>query len=335
MDDGFPCSSTNTSGTGHSSHASGISLNMDSTNRPRNHLVTDATQPFQFTYQQYGKPVTITVNQTAEEDTWPGGALWDIGVLLSHVMVGIASGTVLPSQKSVNLPSRIYEVIEATNSSNKADWTVLELGCGVGLTGLVAAAALGTQLTILTDLEVVVNQVTQPNLEINSSLSAEGKKKPYRCLNAGKRGRAMALPLCWGVEEDEANVAAMFLEHTKSTQKSKAAKKKKKGGAGSDGNDGDDMSKPSLIIIGDVAYQHKPGAPSHFDALVSTLMKFLGPKTLVIFGTRMRMPASADLLEMFNNHMEECCEPIPADEIDTSFGKFKHQITIHMFRQRR
>lgn len=210
----------------------------------------------------------------------------------------------------------------------------------MGLTGLVAAAALGTQLTILTDLEVVINQVTQPNLEINSSLaSSEGKKKkkPYRLLNAGKRGRAMALPLYWGMEEDELIVASMFLEHTKSTQKSRATKKKKKGAAGSNsiGNGDDDMSKPSLIIIGDVAYQHKPGAPSHFDALVSTLMKFLGPKTLVIFGTRMRMPASADLLEMFNNHMEECCEPIPADEIDASFGKFKHQITIHMFRQRR
>ncbi|KAL3937175.1 MAG: hypothetical protein SGBAC_007659 [Bacillariaceae sp.] len=308
------------------------------TNKPRNHLVTDATQPFDFTYQQYGKPVQIVVNQTPEEDTWPGGALWDIGVLLSHVMVGIASGTVLPSQKSVHLPKRIFEAIEAINSSNKADWTVLELGCGVGLTGLVAAAALGTQLTILTDLEVVVDQVTQPNLEINSSLSSEGKKKPYRLLNAGKRGRAMALPLCWGIEEDEANVAAMFLEHTKSSQKSRVTKKtkKKKGSAGSKSaeNDSEDLSKPSLIIIGDVAYQHKPGAPSHFDVLVSTLLKFLGPKTLVIFGTRMRMPASADLLEMFNTHMDECCEPIPADEIDASFGKFKHQITIHMFRQR-
>ncbi|CAJ1959097.1 unnamed protein product [Cylindrotheca closterium] len=312
---------------------------MTSTNRPRNHLVTDATQPFDFTYQQYGKPVKIVVNQTPEEDTWPGGALWDIGVLLSHVMVGIASGTVLPSQKTVNLPNRIFEAIEATNSSNKADWTVLELGCGVGLTGLVAAAALGTQLTILTDLEVVVDQVTQPNLEINSSLSSEGKKKPYRLLNTGKRGRAMALPLCWGIEEDEANVGSMFLEHTKSSQKSRNTKKtkKKKGPAGSNiaENDTEDLSKPSLIIIGDVAYQHKPGAPSHFDALMSTLLKFLGPKTLVIFGTRMRMPASADLLEMFNTHMEECCEPTHADEIDASFGKFKHQITIHMFRQRR
>jgi predicted nicotinamide N-methyase len=309
------------------------------TNKPRNHLVTDATQPFEFTYQQYGKPAKIVVQQTPNEDTWPGGALWDIGVLLSHTMLGLASGTVSSSSKSVTLPKRLFEAIESTNSNNKADWTVLELGCGVGLTGLVAAAALGTQLTILTDLQVVIDQVTQPNLESNSSPSSDGKNKPYRLMNAGKRGRVMAMPLCWGVEVDERAVAAIFQQNTKLAPKSRVNKnsKKKKGGPDQNNNNDnvDDISKPSLIIIGDVAYQHKPGAPSHFDVLVSTLLKFLGQNTLVVFGTRMRMPASADLLEMFSKHMEECCEPIPADEIDQSFGKFKHQITIHVFRKRR
>eukprot|EP00980_Cylindrotheca_fusiformis_P005816 scaffold1223_cov119-Cylindrotheca_fusiformis.AAC.19 len=313
-----------------------------STNRPRNHLVTDAAKPFEFVYQQYGKPAKIVVHQTPNEDTWPGGALWDIGVLLSHVMVGLGSGTLSSSFKSVSLPTRLFQAIESTNSNNKADWTVLELGCGVGLTGLVAAAVLGTQLTILTDLKVVVDKVTQPNVERNSVISAGGKHKPYRLMNTGKRGRVMAMPLCWGLEEDEKEVATILRQNTTTAAKPKSSRTSKKKKATKDhqcnkgvGIPQDDSSKPSLIIIGDVAYQHKPGAPSHFDALVSTLLKFLGHNTLVIFGTRMRMPASADLLGMFSKHMEECCAPIPADEIDQSFGKFKHQITVHVFRRRR
>jgi predicted nicotinamide N-methyase len=308
-------------------------------NRPRNYLVTDATQPFEFAWLQYGKPTEIVVQQTPNEDTWPGGALWDIGVLLSQVMVGMAAGTAPSiSSQSINLPKRLFDAVDSTNNNNKAEWTVLELGCGVGLTGLAAAAALGTQLTILTDIEVVIDQVALPNL---ISSSTEVKQKPYRLMNAGKRGRVMALPLCWGMEEDETLVAKTFQENTKRALKTRATKKgKKKRGQAQHTNTNsyenvEDTSKPNLIIIGDVAYQHKPGAPSHFDALLSTLLKFLGPQTLVVFGTRMRMPASVDLLDMFSTYMEECCEHIPADEIDPSFSNFKHQITVHVFRKRR
>ena len=47
-----------------------------------------------------------------------------------------------------------------------------------------------------------------------------------------------------------------------------------------------------------------------------------------------RMPASADLLDMFLEHMEEVTNPpIQADEIDPTFNKFKHQITIHILRK--
>jgi hypothetical protein len=56
-----------------------------STNRPRNHLVTDATGPYTFTYLQYGKPCSVTVCQTAAEETWPGGALvGDFCLLMSQ-----------------------------------------------------------------------------------------------------------------------------------------------------------------------------------------------------------------------------------------------------------
>jgi predicted nicotinamide N-methyase len=255
------------------------------------------------------------VNQTTEEETWPGGALWDIGVLLSHVVVGMAGS----DSSRVDLPSRLLQAMPSTK-----DLSVLELGCGVGLTGIVAAAALGTQLTILTDLKPVVEQVAIPNLIQNST---QGQQS-FRFTKAGKRGKITAMPLCWGDSEDEQAVAEMF---SKSIKPVKTSRKKKKG----DSIPPTDPSKPDLILIGDVAYQHKPGAPSHFDALVSTLLKFLGPQTLVVFGTRMRMPASSDLLLMFSEHMEELVSPpVAADEIDPSFGKFKHHITIHVFRKR-
>jgi hypothetical protein len=49
-----------------------------------------------------------------------------------------------------------------------------------------------------------------------------------------------------------------------------------------------------------------------------------------------RMPASADLLDMFLEHMEEVVSPpIQADEIDPTFNKVKHQITVHILRKRR
>jgi hypothetical protein len=48
------------------------------------------------------------------------------------------------------------------------------------------------------------------------------------------------------------------------------------------------------------------------------------------------MPASADLLAMFLEHMEEVTSPpIKADEIDPIFSKFKHQITIHIMKKRK
>ena len=48
------------------------------------------------------------------------------------------------------------------------------------------------------------------------------------------------------------------------------------------------------------------------------------------------MPASADLLHMFLEHMEEVTSPpIQADEIDPTFKKYKHQITIHVLKKRK
>jgi hypothetical protein len=137
------------------------------------------------------------------------------------------------------------------------------------------------------------------------------------------------MPLSWGNMDDEDDVKATF---EKSTQKHATKRKQKSCNASRKGI-------PDLILIGDVAYQHKPGAPSHFEALLSTLLKFMDDKTLVLFGTRMRMPASADLLEMFRQHMEELViPPIEAHEVDSSFGENqlgrKHNMTIHVLKLR-
>ena len=194
-------------------------------NKPRNFLVRDATKPFEFSFMQYGKPASIVVNQTAEDETWPGGALWDIGVILSSFFVELAGFQSTTKEKAkAKIPPRMLQAIP-----NIRDLTVLELGCGVGLTGIVAAAVLGTQLAILTDLDVVVEKVTDPNVELNSTLSlvGNGGHNPYRLTKAAKRGRIMATPLCWGNEEDEVAVLECFRKWTKSPAKSKRKQKGK------------------------------------------------------------------------------------------------------------
>ena len=89
-----------------------------------------------------------------------------------------------------------------------------------------------------------------------------------------------------------------------------------------------------------MAYQHKPGAPSHFEILLSTLLKFATkPNTTIVFGTRMRMPASIDLLEMLREHFDEVVNPpVEAQELDIAFHKNNlgknSMITIHIFKRK-
>ena len=249
------------------------------TNQPRNFLVRDATKPFEFSFLQYGKPASIFVEQTAQDETWPGGALWDVGVILSTFFVGLA-GFQSAKKEKTKIPTRMIQAVP-----NTKDLSVLELGCGVGLTGIVAAAVLGTQLAVLTDLDVVVEKVTEENIELNStpSIVGNGGNNPYRLTKVGKRGRIMAMPLSWGNEQHEDAVLECFRKWTKNPAKSQRKKKGK-----SKPIQTIDIGQPDMIIIGDVAYQQYPGAPSHFDVLLSTLLRFLGPNTIVVFGTRMR-----------------------------------------------
>ena len=254
-------------------------------NRPRNFLVRDATKPFDFSFMQYGKPASIIIHQTAEDETWPGGALWDVGVILSSFFVELAGfQSMKKEQAKAKIPARLLQAIP-----NIKDLTVLELGCGVGLTGIVAAAVLGTQLAILTDLDVIVERVAEPNIELNStpSIMGNGSHNPYRLTKVGKRGRIITMPLCWGNEQNEDAVLECFRKWTKSPAKSQRKQKGK-----NTQPQKIDTGQPDLIIIGDVAYQQYPGAPFHFDILLSTVLRFLGPNTLVVFGTRMRYVTS-------------------------------------------
>ncbi len=290
------------------------------TNRPRNYYITDATSPYTFTYNRYGQQKSIVVHQTPNEETWPGGALWDIGVLMAKLLVQIMD----PTTKS-RLGSNIM--------GSWKEKRILELGCGVGLTGLVAAA-MGARVTVLTDLTEVIHKVTIPNVEINTVTSGSINNKKS----------VVAIPLCWGNEEQELQCATLLdtlappLLPKKRQQHTK--KKKKKSQQQEQQKEEPPQTRqgiPDVVLIGDVAYQHKPGAPSHFDILISTTLKFADEHTIVMFGTRMRMPASADLLDLFKQHFDEVVQPpIEAHEIDPkhfSCGK-KHNITVHFFKKR-
>lgn len=306
----------------------------EETNKPRNHLIVDASTEFSFKYRQYGNVKTITVQQTPDEDTWPGGALWDIGILLAKLMVMVNT---VP-QSSSKVPNTKEEIMNVPRARLPDMWpiswkdcTILELGCGVGLTGLVGAS-LGAKLTILTDLDIVVEKVTKKNIELNKRFFSKSQK-------------VLATTLCWGNKDDELACRRLLDEaKSKPVGGTTSMKKKKK-------NKQDlqkdyisshiipETSDPSIILIGDVAYQHKPGAPSHFDILLSTLLQFATTrKTLVLFGTRMRMPASIDLLEMIREHFDELIEPIDADEIDPTFATGnlgrKSLITLHFFKRK-
>jgi predicted nicotinamide N-methyase len=285
----------------------------DDNNKPRNHLILDAAKPFFFDYTQFGSKVRMTIHQTPSAETWPGGALWDLGVILAKLLVSWTRGATYP--QATPLPN----ALSVYSTSTWKDTTVLELGCGTGLTGLVAAS-LGAKVTILTDLQVVVEQVTQRNVDENTQ-SGPTKLCGYRTTRAG--GKVVAMPLCWGnTDEEEATQRKLQeLVKPKTTFKDNAEQPK---------------IYPDWILIGDVAYQQTPGAPSHFDVLLSTLLKFVGPETKVLFGTRMRMPASLDLLDMFRSHLHEsaCVE---SHELDPGLAEIgcKHNMTIHILEQRK
>mmetsp|Transcript_3651 Transcript_3651/g.10051 ORF Transcript_3651/g.10051 Transcript_3651/m.10051 type:complete len:407 (+) Transcript_3651:84-1304(+) len=361
---------------------------------PATFFVTSADHEFGYEFHgRHGTPCRLVIRQTSHEETWPGGALWDLGVLLSHVllaMAGISTATTVTTttiddrhnsnNNSNNIDKKRHQqhVIPSWDSltqnhpnpppvdsvNNTDDWlhsillsprsTWLELGCGVGLTGLVAAAALRPALVVLTDLSVVIDQVTRLNVEENTTKAAikkGGKQKHNQQQQQQQQQRhgnkrmlgptnVVAHPLCWGNEEDQVAVQGLIQEFHQLQQKQQQGsirKGKPKGANATKAattNTTNTIGKPDVILIGDVAYQHKPGAPSHFEALHQTLRQLSHDDTILIFGTRIRMPASHDLLALFRQDMEPLLQ-LPADSVEPRWlGNVKHNMTIHFLRRK-
>ena len=278
-----------------------INGSSTSDNKPRNLLLLDASGPLTFQFRQYGTPITLTFDQTAEESTWPGGAVWDLGWVLARFFCGsVATTTTMPGQHTLRRPGVVVSNhVHQLPLVRQKLRCILELGCGVGLTGIVAAAALHPSLTLLTDLRVVVDRVTHPNV-LRNTVRTTG------VLPKSGGSRILALPLCWGNADDETAVWERM-----------------------------GRQAPDLVIVGDVAYQHKPGAPSHFEALVSTMVRLAGPSTMVVMGVRIRMPASVDLVHMIQEHFVEAAAAVSVEDIEPSLAHVKHNMTIHFFRKKK
>ncbi|CAB9531409.1 expressed unknown protein [Seminavis robusta] len=383
-------------------------------NRPRNVLLSqgDPREPVECKFQHAvgALKYSLTIHQTPEEEVWPGGALWDCGLLLAELLLAVGGmealttiHTLLPndddneqqpnnkkhagknskhaSEKCTRTTNQLSRRLQTwlqqqqRNNQQQQIWkdsvesvllhrsnlTVVELGCGVGLTGLVASIALGAVTTILTDLTVVVDQVTLPNLMQNttqadntkqqhkttansSSFQNINKKYPCRTLRHFRGGgKVMALPLCWGNFEEGERVLQVLKELQPSPNhnntKGKGGKKGAKKAATDTSQNTSSTIYPDLILLGDVAYQHKPGAPSHFDILVESLQQLMPPlqndnhkSQLLLFGTRLRMPASMDLLLLLQEHFTPVLtQPLPAQVLDPALEGVKHNMTIHIF----
>ena len=322
----------------------------NSNNKPRNLMVTDATTPLQFAFPgRFGIANVITVHQRPDEDTWPGGAVWDAGWCMSQLLAGMAAsagkvrtttttGEKLKrrsSSRTIEVPTRVSEALLHLHLMDCS--LVLELGCGAGLTGLVAAAALRAKATVLTDLKVVVDKATQPNVELNTTQTKRNNGTTIRTIEKGQ-GQVLAMPLCWGNADDEQAVATVLQQLNTAQPKGRPRKKKSDEVSHADhATISRSPGMPDLVLIGDVAYQQYPGAPSHFEELRSTLLKFVDAHTVVLFGTRIRMPASTDLLDMLLLHFDELVQPaVTADEIDfAAFSNVKHNMSIHFLRLKR
>jgi len=249
-------------------------------NIPRNIFLKDADSMFAFEFTMYGEKKTVVVNQSSAEETFPGGALWEIGILLAKLFC---------LDKFSPVPMQSWKNVK-----------VLELGAGVGLTGIVTGV-LGARQVVLTDLEVVIERITKHNIALN----ANHWKKGGSGLHNNKL-RVSAQSLTWGLTNQEVDALTTL------------------GG-----------TFPDLLIAGDVSYQHKPGATSHFDALLNTVLHVCGTNTIFVFGHRVRMEASHDLLNSFLEHFVYIRDVVRAEDLDDRFASVaKHNITIHIMKRK-
>jgi len=214
---------------------------------------------------------------------------------------------------------------------------IVELGAETGITGIISGA-LNARAVLITDLSEVVDGITLDNIHANRKLLyVDPQQQPLKM-------RVKGIPLCWGNLEDE-TIAKLALDELSdppillSNNITPSNNELEQNIISQDSIDDTQERRrdgiPDLLLIGDVAYQHKPGAPSHFDVLLETMLRLTDELTIVVFGTRIRMEASKDLTDMILAHFEHLCAPVQADEIDPAFGTVKkHNIEVHLLRRR-
>ncbi|GMH86873.1 hypothetical protein TrST_g12256 [Triparma strigata] len=277
----------------------------------KNKYTKDADETYVTSLQSFGKPVEVRIRQTSAEETWPGGALWDPGVVVSKLF------------SDVNLTPVPQSRLRGMN--------FLELGAGCGMTGIVVGA-LGGRWVCCSDMVEVVEGVTKVNVEINRELYS-GK--------GGSNSRVVAMAVPWG-EENFGLVDAVFSKMVEDTKTSKLdvivavdiayqrpgmpphfewfletmkyiyeVKCQAQGGNGEGGG-----------------RKKKKGKGK--EAEEKELPMF-------IYGHRRRMGSSEDLLNLVYEYFEDVREPIPADEIDGRVFKKeeKHGIMVHVLRWRK
>lgn len=177
----------------------------------------------------------------------------------------------------------------------------------------------------------------------------------YTMNGRNQNGRLIATPLCWGDPNDMNAVRSMIrylqspqpIHHHTNHQNATTddstiiQRSDDNDDRGSTGRNDDTDGIPDILIVGDVAYQHKPGAASHFDILLETILHFTKTDhTLLIFGLRIRMNASMDLYQMLLHDFVDIIEPIVPHEIDPirfpnhSNKKHMNTMTIHFMKRK-
>jgi len=295
-----------------------------------------AMDPFAITLTVNTVSMPLTVHQTNKEESWPGGALWDPGVVLVKLFQKSFGSVAIANE---------HPTIQALSSLILLrDTTVVELGCGVGLTGI-ALGALGAKHVLVTDMPVVIDAVTRANVKRNE-LHYSTKAN-----NNTHSSSVVALPLLWGD-------AASTREQVDELFSTLAAK-----------NDGGVVN---LVLAADIAYACA-GAFSHFDPFMATLLGVWdrsdanrelaergkekgggakkkkkgkkrepetskgggGGETIFIYCHRRRMAASEDLLHLIYQEFEDVLEPIGAESIDGKmFYGGKRTISVHILKRR-
>jgi predicted nicotinamide N-methyase len=178
------------------------------------------TNPFKMNFNHFGSAKQLVIRQRFEYGI--GGVLWDCEYILTQYLL-------------------MQRHRDRWNGAS-----IVELGSGTGMAGLVAWL-LGARLSILTDLEEVVKEITAPVAEEN-------------CYNADKRRKAALVvqPLHWGSAEHAQQAMARLRAATPLNAGKKEAEK-------------DTVLRFDFVIAADVVYRSEDHLP-----LLSTICHLAG-----------------------------------------------------------